>query len=147
MTDLRGQGLVTAAAAHTNLGAAELVELAIRRGEGKLADSGALTVSTGEHTGRSPKDRYIVAEPSVKDQIHWGAANLPLDPAVFARLADKVPRLSADPRALRLRRPFLCRPGLSLAGPRHRRKSLAFAVRAACSSARTRMAPPAQLQA
>jgi phosphoenolpyruvate carboxykinase (ATP) len=55
-----------------------------------VADNGALVVSTGIHTGRSPKDRYIVAEPNVKELIHWGGINQPLDPAVFASLAGKV---------------------------------------------------------
>jgi phosphoenolpyruvate carboxykinase (ATP) len=89
MIDLRGQGLLNPGTIHANLSSAVLLEMAIRRGEGVLADNGALVVSTAPHTGRAPKDRYIVTEPSVMDQVNWGQINLPLDPAVFARLADK----------------------------------------------------------
>jgi phosphoenolpyruvate carboxykinase (ATP) len=90
MIDLRGQGLINPGTIHANLSAAVLVEMALRRGEGVLADTGALVVSTGAHTGRAPKDRYIVAEPGVKELVHWGHNNQPMEPAVFVHLADKV---------------------------------------------------------
>src|ERR1700722_8900310 len=90
MVDLRGQGLLNPGTIHANLSSAVLVEMALRRDEGVLAESGALVVSTGQHTGRAPKDRFIVAEPSVMDRVHWGPINQKLDPAVFAHLADKV---------------------------------------------------------
>ncbi len=113
MIDLRGQGLVTAAAVHANSTAAVLVEMAIRRGEGMLADNGALAALTGEHTGRSPKDRFIVAEPTVKDNVYWGAINQALEPAVFARLADKV-------RAYLQSRELFVFDGYSCADPAYR---------------------------
>ena len=129
MVDLRGQGLLNPGTIHANLSSAVLVEMALRRDEGVLAESGALVVSTGQHTGRAPKDRFIVAEPSVMDQVHWGPINQQLDPAVFAHLADKVRDLSPEPRAFRLRRLGLRRSQLSHGGPRHHRKSVACAVR------------------
>jgi phosphoenolpyruvate carboxykinase (ATP) len=89
MIDLRGQGLVNPGAIHANLSSAVLLEAAVRRGEGLLADSGALVVTTGKHTGRAPKDRYIVADPGVQEHVDWGAVNRQMAPAVFERLADK----------------------------------------------------------
>jgi phosphoenolpyruvate carboxykinase (ATP) len=65
---------------------ASLYEEAIRRGEGKLAHKGALVVLTGEYTGRSPKDRFIVREPSSEAKVDWGAVNKPLDPSAFDQL-------------------------------------------------------------
>lgn len=69
-----------------NLTAARLVELAVQRSEGTLTAQGALTVTTGKYTGRSPKDKFVVMEPSVKEQINWGPVNQPMEPAVFDRL-------------------------------------------------------------
>lgn len=62
-----------------------LVDAAIRRREGVLGKGGAFLTTTGKHTGRSPKDKFVVDEPSVKDKIWW-ANNPPLDPAAFEQL-------------------------------------------------------------
>ena len=51
-----------------DLPAAELVEYAIRREEGRMASNGALVIETGERTGRSPNDRFIVDTPDVHDK-------------------------------------------------------------------------------
>lgn len=58
-------------AVHYNLGNAGLVQAAIERGEGELGQGGAFLTTTGKHTGRSPKDKFVVDEPSVKDTIWW----------------------------------------------------------------------------
>ena len=55
-----------------NLPVAELVEDAIRAGEGLIAAEGPLVVRTGKHTGRSPQDKFIVDEPSSTGKIWWG---------------------------------------------------------------------------
>ncbi|EGL82426.1 Phosphoenolpyruvate carboxykinase (ATP) [Caldalkalibacillus thermarum TA2.A1] len=76
--------------AHRNLPPARLIEHSLRRNEGYLASNGALSTYTGKYTGRSPKDKFIVDEPSVRDQIHWGSVNQPIAEDVFERLYFKV---------------------------------------------------------
>ncbi len=66
-----------------NLGTAALVENAIRRREGLLAAGGAFAVRTGQYTGRSPHDKFIVQEPSTQERIWWGSVNRPFDPPRF----------------------------------------------------------------
>ena len=75
---------------HRNLSPARLAELAIARNEGKLTDRGALTVTTGKYTGRSPKDKFVVKEPSVMEHVNWGPVNQPMEPEVFDRLYARV---------------------------------------------------------
>ncbi len=79
-------GLAPTREVYWNLSAAPLVEEAIRRGEGQLSAAGAFVAATGAHTGRSPKDRYVVREPSTEAEIWWGEVNIPLAPAVYQRL-------------------------------------------------------------
>ncbi|MEM8756958.1 MAG: phosphoenolpyruvate carboxykinase (ATP) [Planctomycetota bacterium] len=63
-----------------NLSTAELVERALAAGEGVLAANGAIVCSTGERTGRSPKDKYLEDTAEVHDKIWWGAVNKPFTP-------------------------------------------------------------------
>jgi phosphoenolpyruvate carboxykinase (ATP) len=69
-----------------NLATAELYEDAIRHGEGLVAAEGPLVVRTGKHTGRSPQDKFIVAEPSSEAKIWWGSVNRPISEAHYERL-------------------------------------------------------------
>nr|WP_321415875.1 phosphoenolpyruvate carboxykinase (ATP) [uncultured Allomuricauda sp.] len=68
----------------------ELHETTIEREMGKEASSGALAVNTGEFTGRSPKDRFIVKDDVTKDKVWWGDINIPFDSEKFDALYDKV---------------------------------------------------------
>ncbi|MFQ8431059.1 phosphoenolpyruvate carboxykinase [Amaricoccus sp. W119] len=82
---LEEMGFPGAGQVHYNLLEPALVEQAISRGEGQLGQGGALLVSTGKHTGRSPKDKFVVREPSVEDSIWW-ENNTPMAPEAFEAL-------------------------------------------------------------
>lgn len=86
--DLRSVGLSNPKVVHHQLSPAGLVEHAVRRQEGQLTSLGAFAAFTGSRTGRSPKDKFIVREPSVEQHVNWGTVNLPMAPATFARLRD-----------------------------------------------------------
>ncbi|HAY41918.1 MAG TPA: phosphoenolpyruvate carboxykinase (ATP), partial [Gammaproteobacteria bacterium] len=61
----------------TDLTPSELIEQALTRNEGSLTNTGALLITTGDRTGRSPNDRFIVDEPSTSQDIEWGDVNKP----------------------------------------------------------------------
>lgn len=67
-----------------------LIEVAIKRGEGSLSDKGALVINTGKYTGRSPKDRFIVKDEITEDIINWGEINLPIDEKIFDKIYNDV---------------------------------------------------------
>lgn len=69
---------------------ARLIEKAVSRGEGILASTGALAVTTGKYTGRSPKDRFIVDTPDVHDKIAWGNVNVPFSEEDYQLVHDEV---------------------------------------------------------
>src|SRR5690242_6457862 len=64
-------------------GAEQLIEHAIERHEGVLADNGALVVRTGHFTGRSPQDKFIVRDASTESAVDWGPVNQPISPQHF----------------------------------------------------------------
>lgn len=76
--------------AYINLTSAELVQHAIKNGEGVLSDTGALMADTGEFTGRSPKDKFTVADAKTENTVWWGDVNQKFEPAKFDALLNKV---------------------------------------------------------
>jgi len=85
-TGLDCLGLTHAGTVWWNLGTPALYEQATRRGEGLISHLGPLVVRTGQHTGRSPNDKFIVREPSSVDNVWWGKVNLPFDTDQFEQL-------------------------------------------------------------
>ena len=83
---LEAQGIATGAEVHWNLTTAPLVEHAVRRGEGLLAKDGPLVVRTGQHTGRSANDRFIVRDATTERTVWWGKSNMPMDGEAFDQL-------------------------------------------------------------
>ncbi len=83
---LEAQGLSPSGEVHWNLVAPMLVEHAIRRGEGQLADMGPFCAVTTPHTGRSPNDKFVVREPSSEADVDWGKVNQPITREHFETL-------------------------------------------------------------
>jgi phosphoenolpyruvate carboxykinase (ATP) len=88
--DLGEHGLRNVQTAYWNLGTAQLIEKAIQRREGILASGGAFVVRTGQFTGRSPKDKYIVRDASTESTVDWGAVNQPMTPEKFDGLYERM---------------------------------------------------------
>ena len=81
---------------HWNLSPAALYEEAVRRQEATIAAEGPLACLTGQHTGRSPNDKFVVREPSCDADIAWGTVNRPMDAAQFELLqADLLASMAA----------------------------------------------------
>ena len=89
-TSLRLDAVLNRPTTHFNLVAAQLVEAAVRRGEGKLSATGAFSTSTGKYTGRSPKDKFVVQDEVTADTVAWGSVNVPFSEEQFAALYSMV---------------------------------------------------------
>src|SRR5918999_3796052 len=89
-TGLEGHGLSPGGRVYRNPTTALLYTHALARGEGRLVEGGPLAVDTGTHTGRSPKDKFVVREPGSEDRIWWGDVNAELSEEHFEGLREKV---------------------------------------------------------
>ena len=83
-------GLIDLENVHRNLSVPELVDDIIVNGEGLIGMRGAAMVDTGIYTGRSPKDKYIVDEPSSNGNIWWGPVNQRISENIFDELYEKI---------------------------------------------------------
>jgi len=88
--DLSEYGLKNLERTLWNTEPAALIEQALRRREGHLSANGALVVRTGQFTGRSPKDKYVVRESHTEREVNWGAVNQPMTTEAFDRMYDRL---------------------------------------------------------
>lgn len=100
-------GLTNLGATYWNLTPSELVEETIINGQGVLAESGALCVSTGEFTGRSPKDRFIVLDDKTEDAVWWSDINVAFDADKFDSLYNRMKAYLAG-REVYVRDAYVC---------------------------------------
>ncbi|HEX4887560.1 MAG TPA: phosphoenolpyruvate carboxykinase (ATP) [Luteibaculaceae bacterium] len=100
-------GLQHVAVSYWNLSPAELVEHTILNGQGVLTDTGALAIDTGEFTGRSPKDKFIVEDSITKDAIWWNDFNIKFDSDKFDALYKRVTAYLTN-REVYVRDAFVC---------------------------------------
>jgi phosphoenolpyruvate carboxykinase (ATP) len=85
-TGLEEHGIQNVARVYWNMSVPALYEEAVRRREALIGADGALVCRTGQHTGRSPNDKFIVREPSSEDKVWWSKVNRPLEPQHFDAL-------------------------------------------------------------
>jgi len=88
--ELEKHGIKNVSNIYRNLTTPVLYEHAIRREEGHLSHLGPFVVSTGQHTGRAPNDKFIVKEPSSEENIWWGKVNVSFDKDKFENLHRRV---------------------------------------------------------
>lgn len=75
---------------HFNLSANELIDASVAQNEGIITDTGALSITTGRFTGRSPKDRYIVKDDITANTVDWNSINKAIDHSYYKDLKQKV---------------------------------------------------------
>lgn len=92
----------------------ELIEDTLRLGQGLLNDTGALVIETGEFTGRSPKDKFIVRDEISEGSVHWNEFNLPIDERYFFHVKNLITDYLSDCPDIWVRDAFAC------ADPRYR---------------------------
>ena len=83
-------GITNANTIWWNLSSPTLYEHAIQRHEGLMSHLGPLVVRTGQYTGRSPNDKYLVREPSSQEKIYWGEINRPFSPERYEALRARI---------------------------------------------------------
>lgn len=92
IADLRGLGIENVANVYYQLSPEELAEQTVARKQGEYADTGALAVNTGEYTGRSPKDKFIVKDNITANAVNWNDFNIPISEEHFDRLYNRITR-------------------------------------------------------
>ncbi|SHM06608.1 phosphoenolpyruvate carboxykinase (ATP) [Chitinophaga sp. CF418] len=92
VADLLELGIRQPSHIYYQLEPAELIAQTVASGQGTITSSGALAVNTGQFTGRSPKDKFIVKDELTATTVNWNDFNIPVNPGSFDRLYDKITR-------------------------------------------------------
>ena len=85
---LRNLGIKTTGDQFWNLSSDDLAKKTVELKQGVFADNGAIAINTGEFTGRSPKDRFIVKDATTENAVDWNAINLPFSTEDFDKLGN-----------------------------------------------------------
>ena len=112
--NLLSLGLSNTENIHYQLSPQELVQDTLRMGDGVLNDTGALIIRTGEFTGRSPKDKFIVKDNKTVDTLHWNEFNIPINESYFDIIRKKITNYLNNRKELWVRDCYAC------ADPRYR---------------------------
>ena len=88
--NLRAYGVTNLGTVYWNLTSPQLIEKAVERGEAVLSAGGAVVSRTGQFTGRSPNDKFVVRDATTESTVDWGKVNQPMSPESFDRLFGKV---------------------------------------------------------
>ncbi len=88
--DLAQYGFRNLSTVNWNWSQEELIDCTAEKQLGQITDAGALTVDTGEFTGRAPKDKYIVKDSITEKTVYWGEVNQPFDEKNFQPLLDEL---------------------------------------------------------
>ena len=99
-TPLSAHGINANGDVHWNLNTDVLIDISLSKNEGVLSAHGALVTETGERTGRSPNDKFIVDEESTNTDVNWGNVNISTDVATFERLRAQVVEFLSNQDAL-----------------------------------------------
>ena len=93
---------------HYQLSPQELISDTLRIGEGSLSDTGALVISTGEFTGRSPKDKFTVKDEITNNVVDWNEFNLPIDENYFEIILKKITQYLDGKEEIWVRDAYAC---------------------------------------
>ena len=104
-------GLAETVNIHYQLTPNELVEQALSRKQGKINSTGALCINTGEFTGRSPLDKFIVKDKITENSVHWNNFNIPIDEKYFFQLRTKLLDYLSTKDELWVRDAYACADG------------------------------------
>ncbi|MGB1250075.1 MAG: phosphoenolpyruvate carboxykinase (ATP) [Candidatus Promineifilaceae bacterium] len=93
---LENHGITDAKDVFWNLTPPQLYEQALQRREGVLSADGAFIVHTGEYTGRSPKDKYVVQDAMTNEDVWWGSVNQPVSQETYESVKARMMAHMAD---------------------------------------------------